>query len=378
MKKFLLSVVALLAMSLSANAGTIVGNEDNSTGWWTAFSDYYTLKGDGSIVIRFTNYSDKANNWDNWLCVCTNDNDRSATGYGEYFVMRVDNYGWGSGWNTAANADKGTLQSNYNWDTFKDDMDGSTVCITLIRKGETVKMRANITTTDSKSYFETWEQTITDLPETIRFFLTTEKGHIDIEEATVNTPEYVALGSTGKYNGEGWESQNYIDPGVKNAYTEVYDGKVIVRDFCGATGYDICVYSNTEGITSISQIINGVESVRSGYGYYYVYSGLATPSMTDWGIYPATGYSSSWEEESVANTGSLLLASYAYYGADDTSGTWGYYYFGWGNNDPTTGISSVKAEADNADAPIYNIAGQRTNANAKGLVIKNGKKIVVR
>lgn len=40
-----------------------------------------------------------------------------------------------------------------------------------------------------------------------------------------------------------------------------------------------------------------------------------------------------------------------------------------------TGISNITAD-ENADAPAYNIAGQRVNANAKGLVIKNGKKYV--
>lgn len=40
-----------------------------------------------------------------------------------------------------------------------------------------------------------------------------------------------------------------------------------------------------------------------------------------------------------------------------------------------TGISNITAD-ENADAPAYNIAGQRVNANAKGLVIRNGKKYV--
>lgn len=377
MKKLLLSMVALLVMSLSANAGTIVGSEDNSTGWWTAFSDYYSLKGDGSVVIKFTNYSDKANNWDNWLCVCTNDVDRAATGYSENFVMRVDNYGWGSDWNTSANPEKGTLASNYNWDTFKEDMDGSTVCITLIRKGDTVKMRANITTTAGTSYYETWEQTITDLSETIRFFLATEKGHLDIESADVNNANYVALGSTGTYTATGWEAQNYFDL-VKDAYTEVYDDRVIVRDFCGATGYDICVYSNTDGVTKITQIVNGEERERAYYGYDYVMSGLTEPSVTDFGIYPTGGYSSSWEEEGKINTGALLLYSYAYYGDADQTGTRGYYYFGWGDNNPSAGIGMIKASTADVKGATYNIAGQRMSANAKGLLIKNGKKVVVK
>lgn len=42
-----------------------------------------------------------------------------------------------------------------------------------------------------------------------------------------------------------------------------------------------------------------------------------------------------------------------------------------------TGISNVSSVAAKV-AAIYNIAGQRMNAKAKGLVIKNGKKLVVK
>ena len=40
----------------------------------------------------------------------------------------------------------------------------------------------------------------------------------------------------------------------------------------------------------------------------------------------------------------------------------------------TTGISSI--EADNADAPAFNMAGQKVNKGYKGVVIMNGKKVV--
>ena len=43
-------------------------------------------------------------------------------------------------------------------------------------------------------------------------------------------------------------------------------------------------------------------------------------------------------------------------------------------NDPTA-ISDVKAET-NADAVIYNLAGQRMNKLAKGINIVNGKKVI--
>lgn len=42
----------------------------------------------------------------------------------------------------------------------------------------------------------------------------------------------------------------------------------------------------------------------------------------------------------------------------------------------TTGINTIDASADAADAPLYNAAGQQVGKSYKGLVIKNGKKFV--
>ena len=39
----------------------------------------------------------------------------------------------------------------------------------------------------------------------------------------------------------------------------------------------------------------------------------------------------------------------------------------------TTGINGVVADEVNADAPVYNLAGQRVNKNVKGILIQNGK-----
>lgn len=44
----------------------------------------------------------------------------------------------------------------------------------------------------------------------------------------------------------------------------------------------------------------------------------------------------------------------------------------------TTGITSVKIEAAGNNAPMYNLAGQLVDKGYKGIVIKNGKKIVLK
>ena len=55
-------------------------------------------------------------------------------------------------------------------------------------------------------------------------------------------------------------------------------------------------------------------------------------------------------------------------------------FTGEGYKDPTsagTGIENITAQPENTGV-AYNIAGQRVNNSAKGLVIRNGKKFFVK
>ena len=47
-------------------------------------------------------------------------------------------------------------------------------------------------------------------------------------------------------------------------------------------------------------------------------------------------------------------------------------------DDTTTGITATESTDNDDNAPVYNIAGQRVNNAYKGLVIKNGKKTIVK
>ena len=44
----------------------------------------------------------------------------------------------------------------------------------------------------------------------------------------------------------------------------------------------------------------------------------------------------------------------------------------------TTAITNLKADSAKAQAPVYNLAGQRVDAAYKGVVIQNGKKFIQR
>lgn len=72
-------------------------------------------------------------------------------------------------------------------------------------------------------------------------------------------------------------------------------------------------------------------------------------------------------------------------GNKGTSWTWKQAYFATAkyitdNNiiSQTTGIQKVKIDSDNANAVRYNMAGQQVGAGYKGIVIENGKKMVIK
>ena len=172
LKSLLLAAGLMVGANASWSATTTVGNADNTSAFGAAYSDYYAIQPNRSLRLSFTNYSDKAENYHNWVAAVTTDADRDATGYSEYLILRSDNYGWGSSYSA------GTLTNNYNWDTFKNDMDGSHVEMTISRSAAKVTVRADITTSTGAQYYEQWVGTCGDGTQTIRFFLTTELGHM--------------------------------------------------------------------------------------------------------------------------------------------------------------------------------------------------------
>lgn len=75
--------------------------------------------------------------------------------------------------------------------------------------------------------------------------------------------------------------------------------------------------------------------------------------------------------------GSAIPAKRCYLEVKSTSPKVAFYSLGT-NFGETTGISSVENKVEKADAPVYNLAGQLVGKDYKGLVIKNGKKFVIK
>ena len=67
---------------------SVVGATDNSSAFWTEFSDDIKVPAGKTLEYGFTNYTDAASNWHNFCVFLRN---ASLT---EYVVVRADNYGW--------------------------------------------------------------------------------------------------------------------------------------------------------------------------------------------------------------------------------------------------------------------------------------------
>jgi hypothetical protein len=116
-------------------ATAIVGAEDYSSAWMTAFSDYLTIPPNERLVLEFVNHNGGSeNNWNNWNLAVANVADRDAENYAEYFVLRSDAYGWGN-----EDFDLGLVSQNYPdtdgdediWNDFRATMDGAYVTLEI-------------------------------------------------------------------------------------------------------------------------------------------------------------------------------------------------------------------------------------------------------
>jgi hypothetical protein len=114
---------------------TIVGAEDNSSAWWTAFSDYFKIPANKLLHLEFINNGSGINNWNNWNVAVTNEvGDRDGEGYAEYFVLRADAFGWGN-----ADYDGALIAHNYPdtdgnediWNDFRTTMQGAYVTLEI-------------------------------------------------------------------------------------------------------------------------------------------------------------------------------------------------------------------------------------------------------
>lgn len=182
-----------------------VSQQKNKTaGFWTNFSSDYVLKSGKKAEFKFYNYSDEVNNWDNWALVAASAS-RGASNYAEYFVLRNDNYAWFTklGGNTNENTAnvQFTLDNNFDWTNFKQDMNGSLVdmVVEYVASG-TIKVNATITK-DKKTYNYAFSMTSDTIKGDVTLFFVNEKSYIDGSNLStgISNPIIIQKKNDGKW-----------------------------------------------------------------------------------------------------------------------------------------------------------------------------------
>lgn len=138
-----------------------VGAKDYSTGYLGAYSQAYTLKKGETARFKFYNYTKGAQNWENWILGCYNNSARSTN----YFLLRADNWELVSGGNNGCT-------STFDWNTFRTDMQGAEVNMSVSYTSDgKVMMSSKITTITGKvhTYSYTYPSTLS-LAQVVLYF----------------------------------------------------------------------------------------------------------------------------------------------------------------------------------------------------------------
>ena len=122
---------------------TVIGEEDNSTGWWGAHSNDFEVPVGKTVTTRIKNYTNLQNNWNNFVVVLTSD------GTNEYAVVRADNYGWGASYDSCTPSG-----GQADWGAWLKAMDDATVTVSVTNNGGTADVRCVMLGNDGQTYYQ--------------------------------------------------------------------------------------------------------------------------------------------------------------------------------------------------------------------------------
>ena len=125
---------------------TVIGADDNSTGWWGAHSDDFNVPVGKTVSTRIKNFTNGANNWNNFVVVLTSD------GAAEYAVVRADNYGWGASYENNPNLT--TSGGQADWGAWLSAMDDATVTVSVTNNGGSADVRCVMVGNDGQTYYQ--------------------------------------------------------------------------------------------------------------------------------------------------------------------------------------------------------------------------------
>ena len=166
-----------IAASDQAKQAARVGADDFSNAWWSTFSKDWTVAAGESLSVGMEVHSLAQLNHQGPCTIV-----RKANGT-EYGVVRMDHFGWLYATNTNEGlAELGwNLASNWTWDGFAANIEGSHVTVTVANNGNgKASVRYYVVYANGETHFQYYDNITVDSAD-VQFAFVTEASYLDFD-----------------------------------------------------------------------------------------------------------------------------------------------------------------------------------------------------
>lgn len=174
---------------------TTLGNTDNTTPWWTVFTDDIKAEPGKTYQVQFLNYGSGTSNWLNYLFILRNE----AKDF-EYAVLRADNWGWGTGYageESDAHFTKKMESESRDWGAWAKAMSLAKCTLTLYNYGDgTADVKVIMLGSDNQTYTQEYNNISVD-KDNLYFSFTCEGSHLEFGNIDIEDSEPTAMTLNG-------------------------------------------------------------------------------------------------------------------------------------------------------------------------------------
>lgn len=169
----------------------VLGETNNSTPWWTAFTDDIKAEPGMTYQVKFINYGGKSN-WTNFLIVLRNEAKNV-----EYAVLRADNWGWTSADTDGANSDKYFMKKmesdSRDWAAWLKAMSMAKCTATIANYGNgKCDVKISMLGVDNVTYTQEYTDISVDQDD-LYFSFTCEGSHLEFGDFDVEDCEPISM-----------------------------------------------------------------------------------------------------------------------------------------------------------------------------------------
>ena len=338
----------------------VVGAIDYSTPYYNQWNTTPLWIHEGETVkYKFINYNHSDVRFENWYLF-------GATEASENIVIFGPNHS-----NTGAHATYEPAERSFT----SEDLNGATVELTAKLENGTITVTAKTTKADGTK-LEDFVYTQTDLGVSkLKLYVSVEKSYLVLlseeKQLDVNQYGWITFASDNALKFEGIEGLTaYAVTGTngaaieKEALTEVPAGTPLLIEGEPNASYLVPAIASANDLNVANLMVRGKGEavVKNDVNPRYILS-LNSKNEIAFKLIGATS------PVVAANKAYLQLASEATFAPQFINIIGG-----------TTGIDNLNVDEENAqaDGAIYNLAGQRVSKGYKGLVIMNGKKVIIK